>query len=372
MKRILVSPVSVGLGHATRDLPIIRDFLARGHHVTIAAQGRALRLLRHEVPQCEFIPFKDYPWPLTKTRHFIALFLAMGPWLQGAINAERRRFQRLLARRRFDLILSDHRYGIYAPDIPSFVICSLLYFMPPVRLRWRSFSPPLGHIEFFLEMYNARTFSRFDRIIIPDYEDPENNLSGRMTHDLLRFRPEQLYYAGVLSSIRRQDGPQDVDVFITISGVEPQQSQLERLVLEQVERLPGRRIAVTLGRPEKRHLRQVGDRISVYGYLGRDEQQAMLNRAHLVVCRSSYTTIMELAELGKKALLIPHPGHPEQEYLAALYERRGWFHSVRQEDLDLVRDVGLARARPGFPFGADTQAGVARLYRDLFAPILDA
>ena len=371
-KRILVSPISWGLGHATRDLPIIRDFLARGHRVTIAAEGRALRLLQREVPECEFLPFKDYPSPYTTTRRFIARFLAMIPVMQTAINAERRRFQRLLTGRRFDLILSDHRYGIHAPDTPSFIISNQLCFMAPVRLRWRrTVSYALEPIEFFLEMYNARTFTRFDRIIIPDYEDPMNNLCGRMTHGLLRFAPASLYYAGVLSSVRKQRTPEDVDVFITITGPEPQRTQLERVVLEQAHRLPHPRIVVTLGKPEDRRVRRLNDRITVHGHLNRCEQEAMLNRARLVVGRSGYTTIMELAELGKKALFIPTPAQTEQEYLAALYKRRGWFHTVNQEDLDLVRDVEAAQTMPGFPFCVDAQAGLERLYRDLFAPVLD-
>ena len=80
---------------------------------------------------------------------------------------------------------------------------------------------------------------------------------------------------------------------------------------------------------------------------------------------------MELAELGKKALFIPTPGQTEQEYLGRYYEDRGYFHSVSQYELDMERDVEKARQMTGVPFAHDTQANLERLYKDLFAPVLD-
>ena len=38
----------------------------------------------------------------------------------------------------------------------------------------------------------------------------------------------------------------------------------------------------------------------------------MLNRAKLVMTRSGYTTLMELAGLGRKALFVATPGQSEQ------------------------------------------------------------
>ena len=46
MARVLVSPLNWGLGHATRDIPVIRTLRDHGHEVTIAACGNALSVLR--------------------------------------------------------------------------------------------------------------------------------------------------------------------------------------------------------------------------------------------------------------------------------------------------------------------------------------
>ncbi len=362
MKHVLVSPLSWGLGHATRDLPVIRHLVRRGHKVTIAAIGRALSLLQHELPDIDFVELPDYPTPYTSSRHFVRKFVAMSPLMLSAVWREGRRVKRLLRRRRFDMILSDNRFNVRSDDIPSFVISHQLRFMVPKGLR---------RLEGVTEFFNWEYLKPFDRVIVPDNGDPVRNLSGRMSHDLKRLPMEQIYYAGSLASVRCLDLQADVDLFVSISGPEPQRTELERILLDQVRDVPGERIVVTLGKPETVETCGIDDRIAVYGYLDRERQQEMLNRAKLVVCRSGYTTVMELAELRKQALFIPTPGQTEQEYLAEYYEENGFFHSVSQYKLDLAADVEKARSYPGVPFETDTAANVERLYDELFAPVLD-
>ena len=116
---------------------------------------------------------------------------------------------------------------------------------------------------------------------------------------------------------------------------------------------------------------KLGENITIYGYLDRKGQAEMMNRAKLVVCRSGYTTVMELAELGKKALMIPTPGQTEQEYLGRYYAERGYYHCVSQYELDLAKDIEKARSLSGARCASRTQDNVEKLYKDLFAPVLD-
>ena len=44
--------------------------------------------------------------------------------------------------------------------------------------------------------------------------------------------------------------------------------------------------------------------------------ETAINESKLVLSRSGYTTIMDLAKLEKKAFFIPTPGQFEQKYLA--------------------------------------------------------
>jgi len=363
MKHILVSPLSWGLGHATRDLPIIRCFLEHGHHVTVAACGRGFTLLKQEVPQCDFVEMLDYPPPYSESKHFVPKFLAMAPIMLAAIERESILVRRLFKRRKFDLILSDNRFRVRSRHIPSFVISHQLRFMTP---------PKLVALEFITEFFNRMYLSPFDRVIVPDAADPVENLSGRMSHQMRWMKPDnKVYYAGVIASVEKMDVPEDVDVFISISGPEPQRTQLEKIILDQVGNLKDGRIVVTLGQPEVKDVRKIGENITVYGYLDRKGQAEMMNRAKLVVCRSGYTTVMELAELGKKALMIPTPGQTEQEYLGRYYADRGYYHCVSQYELNLARDIEKALSLSGARCATRTHDNVAKLYKDLFAPVLE-
>jgi UDP-N-acetylglucosamine:LPS N-acetylglucosamine transferase len=75
----------------------------------------------------------------------------------------------------------------------------------------------------------------------------------------------------------------------------------------------------------------------------------LLARARAVVCRGGYTTIMELASLGKKAVLVPTPGQTEQEYLARYLSARGYFAVERQADFDLGRAMASLDSIEGPP-----------------------
>jgi UDP-N-acetylglucosamine:LPS N-acetylglucosamine transferase len=49
------------------------------------------------------------------------------------------------------------------------------------------------------------------------------------------------------------------------------------------------------------------------------------------LCRSGYTSIMDLAKLGKKAFFIPTPGQFEQEYLAKKLQKEGFIPYAEQD-----------------------------------------
>lgn len=47
-----------------------------------------------------------------------------------------------------------------------------------------------------------------------------------------------------------------------------------------------------------------------------------LNQSNIILCRSGYTSIMDLSKLNKKAFFIPTPGQYEQEYLAKKLKKK--------------------------------------------------
>jgi hypothetical protein len=67
---------------------------------------------------------------------------------------------------------------------------------------------------------------------------------------------------------------------------------------------------------------------------------------------------MDLAMMGKKAILIPTPGQGEQEYLGQWLMKKGFFYIVTQNNVNIEKDI---RAAASFQF---TQLNLKRLNED--------
>ena len=74
-----------------------------------------------------------------------------------------------------------------------------------------------------------------------------------------------------------------------------------------------------------------------------EELETAINASDVIISRSGYTTIMDLAALEKKALFIPTPGQYEQEYLAKKLSAQGLVPYVTQDrfTLDALGKVPL-------------------------------
>ena len=337
--QVLFAVGSWGLGHATRSLPLIRGLLAAGQRLTVLASGAGLQLLETELGgSCEFIDFPGMRVPLGRTpfRFYLKYTLTL-PIIWWDTWRQHVHLQALLRPRRFDLLVSDNRYAIWSRQAPSYLLAHGLRFITPRR----------SHIlELGLERFNALAFRPFRRILVPDFE--QHDLSGELCHRLRFFEPERVRYLGLLSSVSSNQSAADLDAFVSISGPEPQRSILERTVLRQLAAAPARGL-VALGRPGVDERRSIGG-WQIAGYLGRKEQQQAMNRCRLAVVRAGYSTIMELAELGRPAVLIPTPGQTEQEYVTDYLAGRGHAYAAAQSSLDLARLLAAgAPARPYVP-----------------------
>ncbi len=340
MARIFVSPLSWGLGHATRDIPIIRELLKHNHKITIASSGPALTLLQKEFPECTFMHFPDYPTPYTKSRFFVVKFTTSIPIMLRAIRMEEKTARRFFKEKKYDLIISDNRFGVYSPDIPSFFISHQLRFSAPKIVSFA---------EEWAQTFNSHFHEKFTRVIVPDNSPDTVSLSGKLSRNTRQATLKRIYYAGILSSIRKLDVEEDIDFLISVSGPEPQRTMLEEVIMKQVQTLPGKKM-VLLGRPAENFEYKMDNLTTVKSYAGREEMSVLMNRAKFIISRSGYTTVMEIAELGKKrCLFIPTPGQTEQEYLSQYYQDKGWFYSKSQYCLDIVRDVEETKKYSGFP-----------------------
>jgi uncharacterized protein (TIGR00661 family) len=334
--KVLFSILNMGLGHATRSLPIIIKLLDLNWEVFLASSGRSLTFLSREIKNATFIELPDYGLYYSEKGVQIGGILIKAPRLLKKICMEHKLTEALVKRKQIDLVISDHRYGCYSYRAPSFFISHQLRFIAPKSIR---------HLEFLGVFFNRIFHRKFTGIIVPDTRiNHEGLLSGKLSYST---NQEKYFYPGTLSSIQRDESSEvDIDLFISISGPEPQRTVMERIVRSQVQNLSGSTI-VSLGIPESQFVESPGPNLTIHHHLRRSEMESLMNRSRLIITRAGYSTIMELAELGKKALLIPTPGQTEQIYLSQRLQNLGYFYLVPQEEVSLQRDISIAKGYPG-------------------------
>jgi uncharacterized protein (TIGR00661 family) len=339
--KVLYGVCSWGLGHATRSLPILRKLIDEGNQVTIVATGSSLELLKMELgTRADYIDIPDYPLPYTeKSNVFLLKFAFFLPTMTKALIKEHKRIKKLLDKRRFDIIISDNRYGVFHKDVKSLLITHQLRVMAPRRIK---------AIENGFERFNAYIQRYFKYVMVPDYED--DGISGDLAHNLNIIKNARLVYFGILSDFKKLDVVQDVDFLFSISGPEPQRSVMENLILENINDIRGK-IIVSLGRKTNDDVDKMrstlNENIQLFDFLPRKERELIMNRSKFIVSRSGYSTLMDIYTLRKKAMFIPTPQQTEQEYLARHHEGRGNFYYIDQDKLNLQEDLEKAKSYKG-------------------------
>lgn len=344
---IIYGVCSWGLGHATRSLPVLRKLLQEQHTLTMISNGRALDLLKKELgDKPQYVDIPDYPMLVSEnSRQFIPKSIVYWPIFIKRIEDGLQQLQHLLEKKTYHCIISDGRYDMYSKRIPSLFISHQMRIMNPLRIKM---------FENSMERFNLFFFKRFAAVIVPDYK--EDNLTGDLSHNLRRINEDNLHYVGILSDFTKKSCGKNIDYLISITGPEPQRSLLEKILVSQVDQLKGT-VVMTLGKTEK-NLEIKKKQITTYTFVTKEMREDLLNRAKLVVSRSGYSTIMDLAVVGVKALLTPTPGQVEQEYLSNYHNNLGTFHSVPQQAINLIRDITIAQKKTGIQRECDVKKTV--------------
>lgn len=337
-KRILVAPLDWGLGHAARCVPIIHRLLAHGAHPIIGADKGPLALLSAEFPELEQVRIPGVEVRYSSTGNQLWSMARQFPAMVRSVQAERALFDRLRGQLRLDAVISDQRFGLRGADLPSVLITHQVFPFTPCA-------------QATLRKLNLRHIARFDRCWVMD-EPGAPGLAGELSHGPVL--PRNARYIGVAS--RMGGAAPDrapYDIVAVISGPEPQRTLLEQRLLDQLPRIPGRHLLV-LGQPHQPHQALLGP-VHVRSHMPGPALAAAMAGARLIVSRSGYTTLMDLAALGRSALIIPTPGQEEQEYLGRLHARTGRFVVQAQDALDLRAALdapGIANRRAAMADGS--------------------
>lgn len=330
----MVCPLDWGLGHASRMIPVINRYRNTGYQVYIGASGKSGMLLKHTYPDLPFIHLPSAEIHYTsKGNWLIPALVFQLPSLLKATIREHQLIRKIVKDFHIDIVISDNRYGLFCKKVHCILVTHQISPRLPLAIRWA---------EYPLHLILRIIILRFHSCWVPDFSDPQNNLSGILSH---RFPlPGNARYVGLLSRFNDLRGETMENTGITyklvfiISGPEPQRKIFRDMAIRESMKIT-EKILIISGSVENEELPGINgyNHIEVVPHLNPLRFKQILEQAETIVCRSGYSMVMDLASLRKTAILVPTPGQSEQEYLAEYLSQKGWFSFIPQHEFSIDR-----------------------------------
>ncbi len=326
----MVCPLDWGLGHAARCVPIIYTLIDLGHEVIIAADNAPLSFLKTTFPQLQFVQLPGYTIRYTTNGCMNFKMLSQMPGFLRSIKKEHQLLQTIIDENQIELVISDNRYGLWTKKIPTAFITHQLFIQASFGKRW-------------LNKINHYFIQKFNECWVPDIQT-ENNLSGNLSH-IKKLNATPTFFIGLLSRFLDNElfSEQKYDAFVVISGPEPQRTVFESLIAKQAEKT-ALKLVLVRGLPSENIIPEYlhSENIEVHNHLPTELFLEKIGQSKLVISRAGYSTIMDLAVLGKEAVLVPTPGQTEQEYLAKYHFEKQHYYTQTQQEFDLEEAISKA------------------------------
>ena len=232
------------------------------------------------------------------------------------IRQEHKQLQQIIDDYNIDGVISDNRYGLYSKKVPCVFVTHQLQIQSPI------FSESLQKINF-------KYIQKFDECWVPDSNT--HQLSGQLSK--ANNSPFKCQYIGALSRFESLEKTEDLDVLAIVSGPEPQRSMFEELLRKQLIVSKFKAVLV-LGKTEENKEEEIGN-LKVISHLNAKSLNQQMVNANVVISRSGYSTVMDIAKLHKKAIFVPTPGQTEQLYLAKYFYDKNRAFAMHQKELDI-------------------------------------
>lgn len=338
LRTVLVAPLNWGLGHATRCIPIIHALMELKISVVLAASGSTATVLQKEFPTMKILHLEGYNITYGRTKSsFRFALLTQAPGFIRSIRRERRWLEKLLKSEQFDAVISDNRFGMSHPSLSSVYITHQLNIQTGNKL-----------LNWIAQRIHYHFINRFSECWVPDHASAQN-MGALLSHPKV-YPAVAVKYLGLLSRFKKIPSPIDISLLIILSGPEPQRSILEAILLEQINEA-GLEAVFVRGLPSGPPLNTtLYPNLVIYNYVPAAELSMLIQRSETIISRCGYSTVMDLALLGKKAVLVPTPGQTEQEYLAGYLHQKGYFFTSPQERFQLTKCIREAASFNWQPF----------------------
>ena len=299
-KRILFAPLDWGMGHATRCIPLVKRYQQQGYRVVVAAPKHVEIRLRLSLDNVEFVPLFGYEIKYHKNLPVWFSVCLQAPKIRKAIRDEHRWLLKNSDALQVSLIVSDNRYGMWHPSIPSIL---LTHQLQPIA--------PFGGFlaKALVRRVMRGLFRNFSEIHVPDFEGAKR-ISGTLSE---RF--DGLPTVNYIGPLSRFTAPANEIIvpntmLAILSGPEPHYSRFYKGMQEKAK-------------VEGRFFRALGWKLpknsngsDVLLDLNDEDFAKEVAKAERIVCSAGFSTLCDLHALERRAELYPTPGQTEQEYLA--------------------------------------------------------
>ncbi len=318
-KKILIAVLNWGLGHATRSLAINQVLQTQGNTIVWLADGLAYDYLKSNINQSTLHKLPDLNLKY-KSNAFVSLLQNI-PQILKQIRWEQKAMQALVETHQPDIIISDNRYGVYFKGVPTIIITHQLNPLLPNSLRF---------LQVFSKPVFAKLLNKFDVVWVPDHHQKQisGTLSKNQFVNNIQFVgwQSQLFFSGDVVPANK------IKLLILLSGPEPARSVFEQKLLDCFAKMP--HVSGILIRGTNANQLH-SDQFEVYNLADKQTLKAAILSAENIICRSGYSTLMDLMLLNKKAILIPTPGQTEQIYLANQMQQIHGFQVVEESRISI-------------------------------------
>ncbi|MCU4176496.1 glycosyltransferase [Carboxylicivirga sp. N1Y90] len=330
-KIILISPLNWGLGHATRLIPIIHKLRNDGHTCIISGESPSIDILKETFPELEYIYTKGFRVKFSKGSQQWLKLLFQLPSFISSIYKDKNQVEKIIAKNNIDIIISDNRYGFRNSAIPSIIISHQTSPETGPKFKW---------INWTSTKIITTLINQFDALWIPDSQT-STNLSGRLSSAKTKIPTN---YIGLLSrlSVTNENTEKSTklapDRLVILSGPEPQRSILEQLLIDKFSE-SNLSTLILQGLPGQKNQKPAIGSVSFMANCQSFQLKQLLKASKTIICRSGYSTLMDLFVMNRRAILIPTPGQYEQEYLADRLNDFFGFKSISQSQIHLLPET---------------------------------
>ncbi len=308
-QRILIAPLHWGLGHATRCIPIIDHLLSLQNEVAIAGDSSSFELLKSRYPNLTAFELPSYN--VSYKNSMIISMLLQGPKFMATYRKEIKATKAIVSEWKPDVIISDNRFGVRSTDTHNIYLTHQLNIQHNNKM-----------VALFANKIHRRYIHAFDECWVPDY--PDQRLSGRLS-DASDIKIE-CTYIGALTRLELSLTHPTIDLLILLSGPEPSRTDLEKRLVRDLNS-SSQKITLVRGTHEKR-LAIYPSHFDVYDLVDELELTQLINTSKQILCRSGYSTIMDLQAYTRPKYYIPTQGQTEQEYLAKYHDGKNMTKAI--------------------------------------------